>query len=135
MYMYGCNAILTTAMKNRSDKEMIRAFTSLTEDLKSLGINPGFHFMDNEASTTLKLTMTTMNTNDQLVTPGKHRAYNANIAIQTFKNHFIAGLCSVDKDFHLQLWDRLLQQATISLNLLIQSRTLPHISAYTHIFR
>ena len=32
------------------------------------------------------------------------------------------------------MWDRLLQQATISLNLLRQSRTLPHLSSYTHIF-
>ena len=43
-------------------------------------------------------------------------------------------MCSVDKYFHLQLWERLLQQATISLNLLRQSITLPLISAYTHIF-
>ena len=48
MYVYDCNAILTTAMKNISDKEMIIAFASLTEDLKIRGINPGFHFMDNE---------------------------------------------------------------------------------------
>ena len=47
MYVYECNAILTTAMKNRSDKEIIRVFASLTEDFKIRGINPGFHFMDN----------------------------------------------------------------------------------------
>ena len=40
----------------------------------------------------------------------------------------------VEKDFHLWLWDRLLQQAKISLNLLRQSINLPHISDYTHIF-
>ena len=54
--MYDCNAILTTAMNKRSDKDMIRVFTSSTEDLKSLVIHPGFHFMGNKASTTLKLT-------------------------------------------------------------------------------
>ena len=32
MYIYNCNAILTTAMKNKSDKEMIRDFISLTVD-------------------------------------------------------------------------------------------------------
>ena len=36
MYVYYCNAIVTTATKNRNDKEMIRAFTELTEDLKSV---------------------------------------------------------------------------------------------------
>ena len=43
-------------------------------------------------------------------------------------------MCSVDKDFQLQFWERLLQQAKISLNFLIKSRTLLHPSAYTHIF-
>ena len=47
MYLNYCYSILTTALKNRSDKNKIRAFTSLTEDLKIMGINPGFHFMDN----------------------------------------------------------------------------------------
>ena len=75
-----------------------------------------------------------MNIKYQLVPPRNQILNNAERAIQTSKNHFIAGLCSVDKDFHLQLWDRLLQQETISINLIRQSRTLPHISAYTHIF-
>ena len=47
MYLYDCNAILTTAMNNISDKEIIRAFTALTEDFKRRGIDPGFHFMYN----------------------------------------------------------------------------------------
>ena len=84
--------------------------------------------------TALNLTMTTMNIKYQLDPPSNHRENNAEREIQTFKNHFIAGLCSVEKYFHLQLWDRLLQQANISLNLLRQSRTLNHISAYTQIF-
>ena len=90
--------------------------------------------MDNEVSNALNLTMNTMNLKYQLIPPSNNRAKNAERVIQTFKNHFIAGLCSVDKDFHLQLWDRILQQSTISLNFLRQSITLPHISAYTHIF-
>ena len=61
MYVYNCNAILTIAMKNRRDKEMIQALTDLTEDLKICGTNPGFHFMDNETSKTLKTTITSMN--------------------------------------------------------------------------
>ena len=76
---------------------MIRAFTELTEDLKIHGINPGFHFMDNEASKALKMTMETMDIKYQLVTPSKHRANNTERSTQTFKNHFISGLCSVDK--------------------------------------
>ena len=60
MYVYDCNTILTTAMKNRCEKDMISSFTSLTEYFKSRGINPVFHFMDKEAYTALKMTMKTM---------------------------------------------------------------------------
>ena len=90
--------------------------------------------MDNEAYTALEMTMTSINTKYQLVPPSNHIENNSYREIQTLKNHFIAGLCSLDKDFNLQLWNIILHQAKISLNLLIQSRTLPHISAYTQIF-
>ena len=117
-------------MKNISDKEMIRSFTYLTEDLKRRGINPGFYFMDNEASAALNMTMTSMNITYQLVPPSNHKANNAERAIQNFKNPFISGLCSIDKDFQLKLWDIILQQETIILNLIRQSRTICHLSAY-----
>ena len=46
MYVYYCNAILTTPTNNRSDKEMIRYFMGFTMDLKSRGINPEFLVMN-----------------------------------------------------------------------------------------
>ena len=90
--------------------------------------------MDNKESYALKLTMTNMNIKYKLFPPNNHRANNVEREIQTLNNHFIAGMCSVDKCFHLQLWDRILKQATTSLNLLRQSRTINHISAYNHTF-
>ena len=47
-----------------------------------------------------------------------------------FKNHFISGLCSVDKKFHLHLWCRLLDQAELTLNMLRTSRINPNLSAH-----
>ena len=96
MYVYDCNAFLTTEMKNISDKEMIRAFKPWTEDLKSQGIHPGLHFMDKKSSTDLKRTMTIKNIKYQLVPPRNHRSNNKERAKTTFKNHFIAGLWSVE---------------------------------------
>ena len=90
MYVYNCNSILNIAIKNISDNDMIRAFTSLTEDFKGQRIHPVFHFMDNESSTALNLTMTTMNIKYQLVPKNNHRANNAERAIQNLKKHFIA---------------------------------------------
>ena len=45
-------------------------------------------------------------------------------------NHFISGLCSVDKNFPLHLWCRLLDQAELTLNMLRMSRINPNLSAH-----
>ena len=49
--------------------------------------------------------------------------------IQTFKDHLISGITSCDPDFPLHLWDCLLSQATLTLNLLRPSRINPQLSA------
>ena len=90
--------------------------------------------MDNEASTALKMIMTTMDNKYQLVPPSKDRAKKSYRSIQTITNHFIVGLYIVDKDLQLKLWDILLHQAKNSLNLLRQSRILSQLSAYTNIY-
>jgi hypothetical protein len=69
----------------------------------------------------------------QLVPPGMHRQNAAERGIRTFQNHFIAGLCSVNKDFPLHLWDKLLPQAKITLNLLRASCINPNVSAYAQL--
>jgi hypothetical protein len=69
----------------------------------------------------------------QLAPPHIHLRNNAERAIKTFKNHFIAGLCSVDPNFPLKLWDKLLPQATITLNLLRKSQINPRMSAYAQL--
>ena len=69
----------------------------------------------------------------QLTPPGIHRRNAAERAIRTFKNHLIAGLCSTDPKFPLYLWDKLLPQAMITLNLLRGSRLNPKLSAYAQV--
>jgi hypothetical protein len=48
------------------------------------------------------------------------------------KKKFVAGLASVDPYFPLHLWDRLLPQAELTLNLLWTSRQHPQLSAAAH---
>ena len=74
--------------------------------------------MDNEASTSIKKAMTNMGIKYQLVPPSNHRSNNVEIFIQTVKKNFIAELCSVDTYFQLELWDIMLEQAPMSLNIL-----------------
>ena len=70
----------------------------------------------------------------QLVRPHNHRVLAAERCIRTFKNHFIAGLASTDPKFPFYLWDHLLKQAEITLNLMRNSRQNPQLSAYTHMY-
>ena len=65
----------------------------------------------------------------QLVPPHLHRANAAERAIRTWKNHFISILCGLDPLFPLQLWDKLIDQVNLTLNLLRPSRLNPKMAA------
>jgi hypothetical protein len=86
---------------------------------------------DNQAVTALKDYLAKEQCAWQSVGPNNHRVNAAERAIQTFKNHFISGLCTTNKNFPLQLWDQLAtQEAQDTLNLLRTSRHDPSKSAY-----
>ena len=57
----------------------------------------------------------------------------AEVAIRNFKAHFLSILAGTADDFPMQLWDRLLPQAEITVNLLRQSNATPTISAHSHL--
>ena len=88
------------------------------------------HWLDNEASKVLKTFIDKEQTKYQLTPPHIHQHNAAERAICTFKNHFISGLCSVDKNFPLHLWCRLLDQAELTLNMLCMSRINPNLLAH-----
>ena len=69
----------------------------------------------------------------QMVQTHLHRRNAAERAIQTFKNHFIAGMVSTRKYPPLHLWCRLLPQAIVTLNLLRPSRINPTLSAHAQL--
>ena len=129
-YAYQPNAILVRPMKSRSAACMVEAYKSIYDYLSARGFKPKLNIMDNECSRAVKNYILSQNVALQLAEPDNHRANAAERAIQTFKNHFIAGLCTVDPTFPLQLWCYLLEQAEITLNLLRTSRDDPTKSAY-----
>ena len=65
--------------------------------------------------------------------PGCHRRNAAEVAIRNFKAHFLSVLAGTADNFMPSLWDKLLPQTEITLNLLRQSNATPTISAYAHI--
>jgi hypothetical protein len=88
--------------------------------------------INNEASAALKKYFTEKEMNYQLVRPHCDRDNASERAIRTFKEHFKAGLATVDTDFSAHLWDRLLTQAEIALDLLRASQLHPQLSAAAH---
>jgi hypothetical protein len=53
--------------------------------------------------------------------------------MHNFKSHFLSILAGVANNFPPSLWNRLLPQTEITLNLLRQFNALPNTSAYTHL--
>jgi len=90
-----------------------------------VGLCPCLQHLDNEASQVLKDFLVAEDVDFQLVPLHVHRCNAAEHAICTFKNHFIASLCSTNKNFPLHLRDRLLPQAELTLNLLCGSHLNP----------
>jgi hypothetical protein len=92
-------------MKSRSASEWVKAYDTVHQDLTVKGFKPKLQTLDNEASTALKNFFTVNDIAYQLVPPRCHRHNAAERVIWTFKEHFVAGLYSVDPAFPMHLWD------------------------------
>ena len=132
MVVIDSNAILVSPIKNRKDEELQRAYLELLHRAKEARIAVKKHVLDNKCSTSMK-EIIRKEYKLELVPPGYHRRNLAELAIKAFKHHFIAILSGVDASFPLALWDKLLPQAELTLNLLRQSHTIPTVSAHAHL--
>ena len=90
--------------------------------------------LDNETSTVLLSTFKKEGIQYQLVLPHNHCRNAAERAIATWKEHFIAGLCSVHPEFPILEWDCIIFQGMLTLNLHHNSRVTPKLLAWEYIF-
>ena len=89
--------------------------------------------LDNEASAEYKRSIKTKwNAKYQSVPTHTHPSNASERAICTFKAHFLSILAGVAPYFPRNLWDLLLQQAELTLNLLIQATLDPSQSAWSY---
>jgi hypothetical protein len=119
-YVYDCNYVKVIPMKYRPASEWVKAYDTIHQELTVKGFKPKLQTLDNEGSAAMKIFFTANDVDYQLVPPHCHRRNAAERAIRMFKEHFVAGLSSVEPTFPLHLWDILLSQAEIALNLLPQ---------------
>ena len=129
-YDYDTNYIFAIPIKDVTDDSIMAAFHSVFNELKEKGHKPTFNVTDNQATRPIKEYLKKENCKWQFVEPSNHRANAAERAIQTYKNHFISGLCSTDAEWPIQLWHQLTTQAVITINILRTSRIDPTKSAY-----
>ena len=118
------------AIPSRHQSNYVNAYKNTLAFWDKVGHKPLFQRLDNETSLALEMYAAKNNVSIQYCPPGQHRSLKAERAIRTFKNHFIATLCTVSTDFPLTLWDKLLPQAELCLNHLIPYGPNPNISAY-----
>ncbi|KAL7478223.1 hypothetical protein ACHAW6_004002 [Cyclotella cf. meneghiniana] len=127
------NYIDAEAMTSKDTKELTRAYQNIWKRWEATEvISPNWHVLDNEAPKDFKTNIRKNGCFVELTLADVRRRNIAEQAIQTWKGHFISVLAGVDDKFPLHEWDRLIQQVTLTLNLLRQSNVSPNVSAYAH---
>ncbi len=94
-YTYNLDTILVHAMPSKNNATMIAAFSNIFSTLAAHGYAPTLNVMKNECS---KAVEAHIKMNVYLVPPHNHHINVAERAIATFKEHFIVGPATVDKD-------------------------------------
>jgi hypothetical protein len=130
MYHYESNAIIATPIDGMDDRTIFEAYKKNFEMLEAKGFKVKLNVMDNQATKFIIKFQEEKNCKIQLVEPGNKRLNAAERAIQTWKDALIATLATTDRDFPLQLWDKLTPQVQDCLNLMRTSRIDPTKSAY-----
>ena len=130
VYHYEANAIFAVPIAGLDDKSIFNAYKKTFDELTQKGFKPKLNIMDNQATRYIRTFLTTEECKLQLVEPHNHRVNAAERAIQTFKDAFISALATTDKDFPLQLWDKLTPQVIVTLNIMRASRIDPTKSAH-----
>ena len=96
----------------------MEAFEDVYGYFTARGFKPKLNVMDNQCNRTIQKFITFTDAKVQLVNPDDHRVNAAERAIQTWKNHWIAGMGTLDPNCPLQLWCQFIEQGQDILNLL-----------------
>eukprot|EP00804_Cyclotella_cryptica_P022237 CCRYP_017934-RA/>CCRYP_017934-RA protein AED:0.24 eAED:0.19 QI:0/0/0/1/1/1/2/0/738 len=129
-YEYCSNAILVRALKDQTDKSLTAAFKDVYEYLTERGFQPKLNVMDNQCSKAVEKYIKSTKADIQLVNPDDHRVNAAERTIQTWKEHWLSGMGTLDPTCPIQLWCQFIEQGQDTLNMLRVSRVNPKLSAY-----
>jgi hypothetical protein len=136
MLAYHCNSnaiLLVEPFQSRNDRHRIPAYKRLMSRVKARSHIVDHQVLDNKASAEyIRVITEDWKATYQLVPPDIHRRNLAERAIQTFKARFLSILSGISKSFPNYLWDKLLPQTELTINLLRQSHIAPAMSAWEY---
>ena len=124
---------MVEGIPSRTKHQIKNAYKKCVKRLQQRGLTPKLQTLNNETSNYLEAYMNEQQIMYQYTPVGSHRRNIAKLAIQTFENHLVASLCSLPPNFQMNLWDKLLLQAEITLNFLQPSQINPKLSAYVQV--
>lgn len=93
-YDYDSNLVWGVPMPSRTSAQIVKAYKEIYKMLQTKGLKPKLQRLDNECAKELKEFFDEKSIEFQLTPAGKHSRNLAEKAIQTWKDHFIAGLSS-----------------------------------------
>ena len=132
-YVEDYNYVVPFPVRDRAAGTLAAAFRQFLVWCADKGLQPNVLHLDNEVSAEVRDVLRGQGVSLQLCPPGSHRANTAERCIRTFKNHCVATLAAADPNFPLELWDQLLPQLELTVNLLRGSRSNPDVSAWNQV--
>ena len=128
---HSSNVILVDPFFSIRDKNRLADYNAIMKRLKGKDLLIDLPILDNECSKEYQANIQNRwKFQFQPLPPDMHRQNAAERAIQTFKAHLLAVLTGVAPDFPRHLWDLLLPQTEMTLNLLRQATYNPSISVW-----
>ena len=124
MIVYHCNTnlILMVPFKTRKDTNSLKEYDKIMQRLSDHKLTVDLQIIDNEASVEYKRVIKKKwKINYQLVPPNTYLSNAVEQAICTIKAHFISILAGVAPDLPRNLWDLLIPQTEVTLNLFRQT--------------
>ena len=106
-YHYDANDILITPLNNITGTCILNGITKIHDKSRKRGLTPKLHIMGNEVSEDLRKYFEDSDIQIQLVPPHMHWKNSSERATRTFKNHFIAAICTMEPLFPFYLWELL----------------------------
>ena len=129
--------IFIRALKDRHGTEQAKAYDSILQECKEKNMVPTTYMMDNEISPEVKAVLNKYKVNIEinhkminLATPHNKRANRAERIMNIVKPVIIGAIAGTNRDFPIKLWDKLLPQCEIVMNLLRPSFKDANISCY-----